>query len=197
MKVLVDMDGCTTNFVSGAMRLHNKPWPYDDPVMQGPAGWDIYKHWGMSPADFWSGMGYEFWSNLDPYPWAAELVDLAKQAVGSENVAFCTSPAHQPGCIEGKIDWCKAFFPDVPVVITRAVRGQPAPKHFLAHPDVILIDDYDKNVDTFIEHGGRAILFPMPWNTQHVQYQLGNSLEAVICGLKIAVPKGEQNEQLV
>jgi hypothetical protein len=48
MKVLLDMDGCTTDFVAGAMRLHNKPWPFDDPANQGPAGWDFYRFWGMT-----------------------------------------------------------------------------------------------------------------------------------------------------
>lgn len=34
----------------------------------------------------------------------------------------------------------------------------------MAKSGAILIDDYDVNVSKFIQNGGRAILFPQPWN---------------------------------
>jgi hypothetical protein len=40
-------------------------------------------------------------------------------------------------------------------------------KHLLAKPDVALIDDRHGNVRSFREHGGRAVLFPQPWNANH------------------------------
>jgi 5'(3')-deoxyribonucleotidase len=132
-------------------------------------------------------MGYEFWRNLEQYPWADDLVSLVERAVGLENMAFCTSPAHQVGCMEGKIGWCKEYYPSAPVIITRSVPRQSAPKHFLAHPDVVLIDDYDKNVDTFREHGGKAILFPMPWNSNVDYYRQGLSMEIVTQCLELLV----------
>jgi len=42
-----------------------------------------------------------------------------------------------------------------------------APKHLLAKPDTLLIDDKDENVEGFWDAGGKAILVPRPWNSNH------------------------------
>jgi hypothetical protein len=42
-----------------------------------------------------------------------------------------------------------------------------SPKFLCAKPDNILIDDSDKNCNSFIKAGGKAILVPQPWNNQY------------------------------
>jgi 5'(3')-deoxyribonucleotidase len=165
-KVLIDMDGVVADFVTGAMRLHRKPWIYDQPEYQGPAAWDLAKHWGMTNREFWDGADYDFWLGLPEYPWADELLQAIESEVGIENMCFVTAPAHTYGCVEGKIAWVMDHFPNIPMVLTRSAAGLPAPKHFLAHDSAILIDDYDVNIDNFVAAGGRGIVFPQPWNTE-------------------------------
>lgn len=165
MKALVDLDGTIVDFNQGAMKLHGKPWPYDNPANRGTAGWDVYKLWNMTPAEFWHGMDRTFWATLEPYSWAFQLIELAIQSVGQSNVAFVTSPAHTAGCVEGKIDWVEKHFSYIPTIMTRSKKGGSPPKHFLAHRDAVLIDDYEQNVKEFYSAGGEAILFPRPWNS--------------------------------
>ena len=40
-------------------------------------------------------------------------------------------------------------------------------KHLCANPETLLIDDSDKNVDSFRKCGGQAVLVPRPWNSLH------------------------------
>ncbi len=44
-----------------------------------------------------------------------------------------------------------------------------------AHPNAILIDDNEKEVDDFRTHGGMAILVPQPWNSAELpeNYYMG------------------------
>ena len=179
MKILIDLDGVVADFVAGAMELHDKEWPFLDPEMKGNAGWDFYKSWGLTSEEFWRGMDRSFWAELPLLPWADDLVTSLEELAGMENLCFVTSPAHHPGCMEGKVDWCEAWYPGIPVILTRSVKNGAPPKHFLAHEGALLIDDYERNVSDFVQAGGRALLFPQPWNYRHEEYAYGNSCEFV------------------
>jgi hypothetical protein len=43
-------------------------------------------------------------------------------------------------------------------------------KHLMAKPDVLLIDDLQKNVDKFIDAGGQAVCVPSNWNTLDLNF---------------------------
>ena len=65
----------------------------------------------------------------------------------------------------GKWAWIRD---NLPIYLKRTIITQ-APKHLLARPDTLLIDDKDENVDGFREAGGKALLIPRPWNRAHLQ----------------------------
>lgn len=151
--ILLDMDGVLCDFVGEACELHGR-----DPATV--TRWDFYAGWGMTAADFWrpiNHQGRDFWARLQPYPWAAELIEAVAKADPDFHV--CTTPSASPESLAGKLDWLHAHFG------RRFRRYHMTPsKAALAAPGRLLIDDSDHNVGDFIANGGEAMLFPQPWN---------------------------------
>ena len=91
-------------------------------------------------------------------------------------VTIASSPSYDPACLAGKIRWLQKHF-------GRRFRDfMIGPrKHLLARPDTALVDDSDRNIRDFREHGGQGVLFPQPWNSGHDQVddRLGAVLRAV------------------
>ena len=155
MKCFLDMDGVLVDFVGGACKLHNMPYPY--PALNGI--WDFVEALNLNSAKFWAPMGREFWANLKPTPEMPTIIQLLENKFGKTNVCLLTSPCQTDGCIDGKMDWIKAYIPDY----KRRVMFSTA-KEFLAHPKTVLVDDAEHNTAPFNEHGGQGILLARPWN---------------------------------
>ena len=157
--LLVDMDGVLVDFVTAALRLHDRM----DVRENWPAGtWDFPTVLGISAREFWRPIheaGAEFWASLAPYSWCDELLSLIAE---SQHWSILTSPCSDPYCSAGKIIWLQQRF-------GRGFRDflVGPPKWLCARPDQLLIDDNDSNVEQFRARGGRAILFPQPWNENH------------------------------
>lgn len=176
-KILLDMDGLLTNWMEGVCRVHNRPDPFLDPANNGK--FDVDKIWGMTPTEFWRPMDREWWESLQPTEEAELIVAWASIAVGGANVAICTSPSRNEGCYDGKVTWVAKYFPQF-LVGKRRVFAMPA-KEFCASPDRLLIDDYDKNIESFVEEGGQGYLFPRPWNSRHYEQDIAmHHLKSVI-----------------
>ncbi len=62
--------------------------------------------------------------------------------------------------MEQKMKWLSRYS------VNLEVRFEDKKQKF-ARPNVLLVDDWEKQVDPFIEAGGQAILFPQPWNRNH------------------------------
>lgn len=113
----------------------------------------------------------EFWDSVTRDVWASTpvshefewLLEACERMVGRENICILSGPTKDPDSLAGKLDWIHKHFPKW---MHRQYLIGPR-KHFCAHPEALLIDDCDANVDAFIEHGGNAILVPRPWNTLH------------------------------
>ena len=157
--IFVDLDGVLADFVSAALTLHGR----SDLLDSWPAGErDMAKGLGISSSKFWAEIdraGAEFWASLEPYPWTFDFLD---QLQSIAPITIATSPSNDPGCLAGKLQWMQRH-------LGRSFRDfliGPS-KHLLAKPDVALIDDRGGNVRDFREHGGRAVLFPQPWNANH------------------------------
>lgn len=117
---------------------------------------------------FWDSMPREFWSTIpisSEFNW---LLGQVEHLVGKDNICFLTTPTICPESVAGKLDWIHNH---APRWLHRQFLIGPR-KQFCAHPDAILIDDSDKNVNVFRAWGGRALLVPRPWNTLHAKETL-------------------------
>ena len=153
----LDLDGVLANFVDGAL----KELGITENYTVGP-GYNIEEWEGvnLTTRQFWSVVdktNEKFWLDLEPYPWTFELFDLCKEY--SDEVYFLTSPARNPYCSAGKMQWIIKHFPKM-----RRNTILTPQKHLLAGPNRFLIDDSEHKVDPFTDHGGTGILFPQPWN---------------------------------
>ncbi|MFG0296810.1 MAG: hypothetical protein ACF8PG_12965 [Maioricimonas sp. JB045] len=156
--VLLDLDGVIVDFVSKALVVHRQP----DLIDRWPPGvWDMHTLLGITKRDFWGPIDQipGFWEQLPPYPWKDELIATIEQ-VAPFTVA--TSPSRNPACPSQKVAWMhrhiRESFHDF--LIGRQ-------KWLMARPDTVLIDDCDANIEAFRKHGGKAITFPQPWNSNH------------------------------
>ena len=94
-----------------------------------------------------------FWSGLDILPHAEELIAVSKSI--AESVVI-VSHSCSGACYTGSAEVAKGFGLDF--------ISTPH-KHHLARKKVLLIDDYDVNIDNFLEAGGEAMTFPQKWNS--------------------------------
>lgn len=169
-KCLLDMDGVIANWV-GATCLDlgvRNPYEYDPDNCNGR--WDIFRLLGRTEAEedayYASINNYEFWRDLEPMPEAHEIVDTLCEYFGRHNVCILSSPGHMEMSMPGKVMWLRKHFP---YFAENANFMFGKGKHFCAHPDAVLIDDFDKNVEAFREHNGKAFLVPRPWNADYAQ----------------------------
>lgn len=159
MIILLDMDGVIADFVGRSIEVAGLPvtseminkWDYFDEYMSSKEFWDkIDNHEG-------------YWENLDPYPWADDLVRTCK-SLGT--VYYASAPALHHNCCEGKIKWLRKhgfmskskntymFGPD---------------KWLMARKGRILIDDSQENIKNFNYAGGIGYLFPQTWNNGEIK----------------------------
>ena len=179
MKLYLDMDGVIADFVGGTCLLHGHDNPYSREEFL--ADYDLCKALGMRLEDFYVGMGENFWTNLPKTEWADEIVKFVREIFPLDHIIVLTKPTSNPGCIEGKKAWLQKHYPDFAERVVFANE-----KYFCAHEGALLIDDYDKNVDLFKKHGGKAILFKQPWNSSRF---IGNSFEEMRKELDIFAQK--------
>ena len=158
MTILLDMDGVCADFVGSACRAHRTT---PDAVPWATCGFDMFNGMGLTEQEFWAPLqGFDFWANLEPYPWLDALLDLCCTA--SDDVYFCTMPNRDPECLSGKLAWLQQH---VPKALQRRYVFTPH-KHLLAAEGRVLVDDADHNCIPFAEAGGVAITFPQLWNQE-------------------------------
>lgn len=175
MKILIDLDGVVADFVGGVCKKFNRGNPYTGPMQNPPRGeeaWGIEALLGIEKNVFWHACDYMFWANLKKTPEADWIIETCESL--SDDLCFLSSPCYTEGCLEGKRDWVNEHYPHIPLLLAcsaeRRGEKQLAPKQFCAGSDSILIDDHGPNVDSFVASGGRAFLFPRPWNRHHDRY---------------------------
>jgi hypothetical protein len=108
-------------------------------------------------------LGTKFWEDLQPFPWTTQLIKLATDAVGVENVALLTNPGKYAHACTGKFIWWQKHCSQLKCVITKD-------KYLLARPDVILVDDDARKLHEFQTYGGLTWL----WQDQNALLVEGN-----------------------
>lgn len=162
--IFLDLDGVLANFVDASFKVHGKEKtkPVDT--------WDYYQEWGMTAAEFFRPMSFNYWESLDKLPLADWLVDVV-YGYTTCRVGVLTSPCTTPGCVEGKRAWIEKHYPRLASRIV--FTGN---KGLLSHPDALLIDDSDKNCSDFRLGRGWTYLWPQPWNRNSDLAAHGNEL---------------------
>ena len=156
--------------LGAACRFHDKPYahyPHDPDSQTEMTSYWLSTLWSMSRQALWGPLGFDFWANLEPLPWAHELVDLLAEKVGMENICILTSPIKTDGCVQGKRYYIKKHFPQFE---EQSLIGRP--KHFCAGPTHALIDDHDGNIKRFAKAGGQTFLFPAPYNERFKEHPI-------------------------
>ena len=187
--ILQDVDGLLANFHESAIRAHLHKGPlklshgtYRDPNdsfliasnQYWPRGKSLMKYLGITNLDdFWQPIDRDplFWRGISPYPWYKQLTDKLQNYC--HTLMLCTSPSNHHHSWGGKALWLKLHNLDhLPCIMMNGASngtssGTPIGKWMLAAPGRLLIDDFEKQTDPFINAGGQAILFPQPWNRAH------------------------------
>jgi hypothetical protein len=160
--VFLDLDGVCCDWMSACLRVHGYAGSVEDLWRDHPGEYDPAKLLGISTSQMWKKIddaGFEFWRDLEPYPWMQDLLDAAHSR--KARVLFLTAPSLGTDCIKGKLEWmqkhCGRQFRDY--VITEA-------KYLCARPAALLVDDNQKQVTQFMAAGGHALMPAQPWNNR-------------------------------
>lgn len=160
-KIFVDMDGVLADFHGYYCEQFAPEVDLADPKYLG--SWSLVPRLNMSKKEFWSNtQRLGFWESLPVMVECSGILNLVENAVGLDNVVLLTNASNCPVAIQGKYAWIEKHLPRYlnRVMITKQ-------KHFCAHVDSLLIDDFDKNINEFRDSGGSAILVPRLWNSKH------------------------------
>lgn len=187
-RVLLDMDGVLVDFNGGVCEHFGKTlpdYPFNPDVQKVQQDWNIEPHFGMTPAQLWDPLGFDFWANLAPLPWYQDVVGLLEDHFGEENICLLTSPIRTAGAIDGKISWIRKHLPQY----RRRFLVGPC-KEFCAGPSHALVDDHSVNIEKFEDAGGRTFLFPAPWNRRFKEHPVPALKEwlAALCTLAKSRP---------
>jgi len=159
--VFLDMDGVLVDFAQGVASLFG----IEKSVVEAN-GSEAYKAAGVSREEFWrriESAGNDWWETLPPYPWTHRLVSACER-LGCVYVAT-SPPTGTVSAGTGKMAWLRRHLPEV-YSGRRFFIGTD--KWLLAGSDRVLVDDDMRKHAAFALAGGRAVLFPRPWNAEHL-----------------------------
>lgn len=160
-EIYLDVDGVCADFITPGLRAIGQNPELILEQWQDKYAGEFYPEAliGMPPKQLFyelDKLGAAFWAELSPFPW---FPDLYYELSSYGHVVFLTAPTGFPDCLAGKYQWLCNFFGEG---FTDCVFTEH--KERLAHPNAILIDDSDRNIERFGERGGNGIIFPCFWN---------------------------------
>lgn len=160
--IYLDLDGVCTNFIKSCIEANKLD--YDNTIAIWKRDYlgvfSAFKVFNIDNNTFWRNIessGEQFWTEMEPYPWFHELYNRLSE---HGKVYFLTSPSQCPSSLSGKLKWLQSQF-------DRSFKDYiiTPNKELLANENSILIDDFPKNIEDFINAGGNGILFPQFWNS--------------------------------
>jgi hypothetical protein len=160
--IYLDMDGVIVDWDAGIRRLYEVDWY--------PTEWaiDYQKVFGRSKEMFWWDLdNRHFWSGL---PWTKDgkrIVSILEPFKPVILSACCV-----PAAFLGKHEWLLEHYNDA-VDEGRFLFTTTDGKINVVHDGAIIIDDREATCELWEHHGGKAILYPRPWNSMRdVKYPL-------------------------
>jgi len=158
--VFLDMDGVLANFRKGVHDAFNKPYDY---TTLSPK-WKFWDDWPDVTFEMVNAVcNTSFWWNLEWMHDGCDILRAIEYKFAPAQIYLLTTPMPNLKSADGKMMWVRD---QIPAYLNRTIITQ-APKHLLARPDTLLIDDKDKNIDGFVKAGEHGILIPRPWNELH------------------------------
>jgi 5'(3')-deoxyribonucleotidase len=150
-QLFLDMDGVIVDWLQGVRNFFHNEWY--------PTQWAIpYDLFGCDEKLFWQLLdNTQWWANL---PWTEDgkriwsLVEPFKPCI--------LTHGRVPHSNAGKVEWLHRELPDVVHDGRFLLSGTR--KDLVARPGAVLIDDAEHNCEAWEAAGGRAILYPRPWN---------------------------------
>ncbi|NIT60565.1 MAG: hypothetical protein GWN00_31495 [Aliifodinibius sp.] len=152
-QIFLDMDGVIVDWDAMVRETFGVDWY--------PTEWNIpYKEvFGMSRDRFWKAIDYGFWwANI---PWTNDGREIYNVVKPWKPCILTVAKTF--GAMNGKRGWVERELPDVYEAGKCFIINGPS-KHLVAHPNAVLIDDCDHFCTEWENHGGKAILYPRPWN---------------------------------
>ena len=160
--VFLDCDGVLINFRKGIRGAFGKPYDY---LTLSPK-WKFWDDWPDVTFDMVNSVcTASFWDNLEWMHDGYDILTAIEYKYAPAQIYLLTTPMPNVESPTGRWLWIKNR---MEMYYKRTIITQ-APKHLLARPNTLLIDDKDENVDGFREAGGKALLVPRPWNRAHLQ----------------------------
>lgn len=149
--VFLDMDGVITDFFTPVCEEFNLPYPPQ-----------VYHFFPKIRNEVNKFCTTKFWANLEWMDDGRDILRAIMDTLGLEKVFFLTGMMPNVETASGKMMWIQD---NLPIYSNRVILTTlKVSKSFLARPNALLIDDYDKCVEEFREAGGKAILVPRPFN---------------------------------
>jgi len=169
--IILDMDGVMVDLLKGLSKIIGLD------MSKYPLGeYDLWKAFPQQMKGFsWDDLGEDFWANLEPTAEASQIMEM----IHGHNSFIFTCPINFydgkliKGCIEGKLRWLEKHMPEH---YKNELYLFGRHKHFITTQNTILIDDNNEYVKEFSSAGGKAILFPRIWNSEHENADIGMEL---------------------
>jgi len=155
-QVFLDLDGVVIDWLGGVIKYFGLSISEFDVRSYGQIEQIAKEEKGLTRNQFWKQQGKEFWTNLQMYPWAH---DLLKMLAPFRPVILTAPTLNNAGWRQ---EWIRRNMPNY-FDEKRYLIG-PA-KWSVAHTNAILIDDKPKNLEEFYQAGGTTLTFPQPWNS--------------------------------
>lgn len=149
MRVKLDIDGVIANFTKSACKTMGVP--YDAKAELSDYGW-LFRQCGDA-ACYKKIKGHLFWTSIEKFPWADELVDIVDRE-SKGNWAFLTKPMVDQYCYSGKAEWVMAHYRKH---LQRLIILNGDKSLMVRDRKDVLIDDHPKNVSQWEAAGGTKI----------------------------------------
>jgi len=161
--IWLDMDGVLCDLHKAVLAIHGRM-----DLLPNIGNNNIEAKLNMNTMQVWAPIvaaGWEWWNDLEPFPWTFELWDWAYNSC--ERLGVITRPllVNDPQCrdightVRGKSTWLRRHFGGgfTNIIFTPN-------KAAISQPGVFLIDDDEGYEASFNAGGGHQIVFPRPYN---------------------------------